>query len=111
MATKTNRIPWEKISRYEANLISKIANRGIALASKVGGPDLDKVEVDMDLTAAHLSCPLQLDELLRAKDSDFGHDFFGIRRHINRRTGELEGCFLPRYAMPQNHGYGAGECA
>ena len=41
---------------------------------------------------------LDLQKLLDAPDGDFGHDVFGIRRHINRQTGELENCFLPRCA-------------
>lgn len=53
----------------------------------------------MDLTACHCNgCELDLDRLLLAPDPDFGHDVCGIRRHIDRRTGKLGGCFLPRCA-------------
>ncbi len=53
----------------------------------------------MDITAAHRNgCPLKLDELLKAEDFDFAHDVFGIRRYINRKTGKLENCFLPRFS-------------
>ena len=32
------------------------------------------------------------------KEIAFLHDVCGIATHINRNTGELEGCFSPRYA-------------
>lgn len=55
----------------------------------------------MDIEACHCNgMPLQLDKLLAADDFNFAHDVFGIRAHINRSTGSLEGCFVPRYAKP-----------
>lgn len=48
---------------------------------------------------ASSGCELDLQKLLDAPDGDFGHDVFGIRRHINRQTGELGDCFLPRCAV------------
>ena len=60
---------------------------------------LEKLHLEMDLTACHANgCPLRLDALLGAPDLDFTHDVWGIRRHINRRTGQLENHFLPRFA-------------
>jgi predicted transcriptional regulator len=54
----------------------------------------------MDVIEVHLnSCPLQLAALLQAPNFDFVHDVTGIRRHLNRQTGELQDCFLPRYAQ------------
>lgn len=59
-------------------------------------------QVIMDLEACHCNgCPLDLDGLLAANQGDFGHDVLGIRRHLNRRTGLLQDCFLPRYAASQ----------
>lgn len=56
-------------------------------------------ELLMDITACHVNaCPLNLGELYAAKDSDFYHDLIGIVSHINRTTGKLEDCFVPRYA-------------
>ena len=94
-------IDWSKIGREEMDIISKIADRGIAISQKMGGMDLNKTDVTMDISAAHIDCPLNLDEFLNAKDGDFGHDFYGIRRYINRHTGQLGGCFLPRCAAAQ----------
>lgn len=62
---------------------------------------VDEIGLEMDLAACHLNgVPLDLDGLLGASDSDFGHDVFGIQRYIDRKTGELMDCFLPRYALP-----------
>jgi hypothetical protein len=57
-------------------------------------------ELSMDITATHLNgTPLKLQELLEADDFNFFHDVNGIRNHIDRQTGELRGCFLPRFAQ------------
>jgi hypothetical protein len=52
----------------------------------------------MDLSAAQNSAPMRLQDLLHFADPDFAHDVWGIARHINRETGQLEDCFLPRCA-------------
>lgn len=41
---------------------------------------------------------LDLERLLSFPDSDFAHDVFGIRRHMDRKQwpGKLTGCFEPR---------------
>ena len=59
-----------------------------------------RLEVTMDLTACHLNGRrLDLEGLLTATPSDLIHDVAGIIRHIDRETGKLTGCFLPRYGM------------
>ena len=51
----------------------------------------------MDVLVCHLNgCPLDLDALLNAKKSDFLHDLNGIDKNINRNTGKMENCFLPK---------------
>jgi hypothetical protein len=35
---------------------------------------------------------------MNAKNDDFLHDMMGIKLNINRKTKELEGCFVPRFA-------------
>ncbi len=91
-------IDWMKISREEARQIAAIAQRAIRLAAK-HGVRYEFMDADMDLTACHLNgCALKLDELATAPEFDFAHDVFGIRRHIDRETGKLQDCFVPRYA-------------
>jgi len=59
----------------------------------------DRQSFIMDIEACHLNgTPLDLERLSLAEGFDFAHDVFGIQKHINRRTGELENCFLPRCA-------------
>ena len=89
-----------KATKEEHMLISAIAKRAVEMAAKQGKeyPMMDAV---MDINACHSNgCPLKLAELLEAPPFDFAHDVFGIYRHINRQTGQLEDCFLPRYARP-----------
>ena len=94
--------------KHDYELASQIAKRALALAEEVEGPmnlrkasDFQRTTM-MDIVAVHVNgCPLQLEELLRAPRFDFAHDVFGIRRHINRQTGQLQDCFLPCYAVAQ----------
>lgn len=90
-------INW-KINDADSELIDKIATRAQIVAEKAGwiSDIMDRV---MDVTACHLNgCPLRLADLLAADEFNFSHDVFGIARHIDRRTGELKDCFLPRFA-------------
>lgn len=57
----------------------------------------------MDLTAVHANgCPLRLAKLCEADDFNFLHDMYGIARHLDRDTGKLGGCFVPRFAKPRS---------
>ena len=89
--------PSFNATREETILISKIAARAVTLA-KSHGVRYSHLSAMMDITAAHNVIPLDLAGLLASPDGDFGHDVFGVRRHLDRATGELGGCFLPRYA-------------
>lgn len=86
-------ISW-KTTKAEFALIVQIADRSIEL-----GVHSDRQSAIMDVTATHANgCPLRLAELLDAPKFDFAHDLAGIRRHLNRETGELMDCFVPRTA-------------
>jgi hypothetical protein len=89
-------LDW-KTSKEDTLVITKIARRAI----DDGVTDDDMLTVSMDLTAVHLSVGLELANLLAAPADEFRHDIEGIQENINRRTGELAGCFVPRYATPQ----------
>lgn len=87
-----------KTTKEELDIIGKIANRATALADRLGFY-YDPLEVQMDLAAAHSNGnPLDFEGLMAAGDGDFAHDVFGIRRHIDRDTGRLMDCFVPRYS-------------
>jgi hypothetical protein len=57
-----------------------------------------RLDCMMDVETVHDSIGLDLEALLTADDGNFGHDIGGIRRHLNRITGELEDCFVPRFS-------------
>ena len=44
------------------------------------------------------------EKLYRFPDPSFGHDMAGIGRHMDRSTGRVGGCFLPRCAISQHEG-------
>lgn len=79
-------------------LITQIAARASACAKAIGF-DYPVSEATMDIEAAHCNgCPLDLNLFSLLSEQDFNHDTFGIRKHINRSTGVLEDCFVPRCA-------------
>jgi hypothetical protein len=90
-------IDWGKITREEAQLIMKIVQRYRKVSTRL----FDVMSLDMDISACHISNPLRLKELLEADDFNFVHDVVGISNNINRTTGKLENCFLPRFTKRQ----------
>lgn len=95
---KTISFEASKQDRAIIHLIAQRANR-TAIAYDI---DYCVGDAMMDITACHANgMPLRLKELSSADDFNFCHDVFGIRRHIDRETGELNDCFVPRYSQPQ----------
>ena len=90
-------IKFAKFTSDEQKIVSQIVDRAISMAV-AEGITIQRSDMEMDIAAAHADCPLALTDLLNAKNGDFGHDVFGIRRYMNRKTGKLENCFLPRAA-------------
>lgn len=90
-------INWD-ISDGDIDLIQKISDRTVKLAN-THGMSYSILDAQMDITAVHLNdVELDLNKLLAFDDGNFGHDVFGIKRHVNRNTGILKDCFLPRSA-------------
>lgn len=88
-------------SRFEHDLVLKIVDRAEQIQEEFAFLNIsqDRMTWYMDIVGCHANgCPLFLADLLEAPDSDFVHDVFGIRRHINRKTGALGDGFWPRYA-------------
>lgn len=88
-----------RVSKADALIIGRIVDRGLVMAEQAGRKDVaaDRMSAHMDITACHANGnPLDLEKLLKADDFNFAHDFFGINRHINRVTGEMMDCFVPR---------------
>lgn len=90
-------INWDA-TKEETEVITKIAQRAVKLAAE-NEIEYDFMCAQMDITAVHLNdCKLKLEELNGADEANFGHDIFGIRKYIDRSTGKLTNCFLPRYS-------------
>ncbi|KVW63476.1 hypothetical protein [Burkholderia ubonensis] len=96
-----NNVSFE-VSREVGAAINLASARYQALLASKGLPAVDALELDMDLTACHANgCPMDWESLNAADDFTLAHDVGGIQRHINRRTGKLEHCFLPRCAVKE----------
>lgn len=92
----TNQVRFD-VSPEDSALIERITGRAVRLFAR-HGHEIDGLSLMMDVTATHANgCPLKLAELADADDSNFAHDIGGIRRHLDRETGHLGGCFLPRF--------------
>lgn len=92
-------IDWSKGTKEDFELASKIAKRAVLELD----PDVDVQSIIMDVVAAHThGCKLKLRTLLDFALGDFVHDICGINRHLDRNTGELQDCFLPRCAAQCN---------
>jgi hypothetical protein len=82
--------------------IELVAERYQTMLKRFGMPSVDQMSLIMDLTATHANgCPIDWDRLNKADDFTLAHDVGGIQRHINRQSGQLEDCFLPRCAVPK----------
>ena len=83
------------ISSIDRQLISNIVERAMELSGLKTG----KINIIMNLIVVHANgCPLDLEQLLQAKDGDLLHDVSGIGFHLNHNTGQLNDFFLPRFA-------------
>lgn len=90
-------LDWSSTSDEDFALCLRIAGRAEPGLEEM---QTDKQSIMMDIQAAHMTCPLRLHSLLEADEFNFWHDVAGIHRHLNRKTGELEDCFLPRFTQP-----------
>jgi hypothetical protein len=86
-------IDWSKGTKEEFVLIGNIAKKSCRIM-----PTLDRMTVEMDLYAVNQTIGLDLMALQEFDLSNLMHDIVGIANNINRVTGNLENCFLPRCA-------------
>jgi len=85
----------------DRHLIEKIADRAVERIATLNVGLYRHNYCVYELTITHLNgCPLNLQKLLKAPNFDFLHDILGIRKNIDKRTGKLRNCFLPRSAKP-----------
>lgn len=68
----------------------------------LAGGAIDSLSLEMDLSATHANgCPIDFGKLLAFDDFNFIHDVSGIMNKIDRTSGKLTDCFLPRSARNQ----------
>jgi hypothetical protein len=85
-----------KVTKSERSKIVAIARRAVSMA-EAAGFSYPMLDAEMDITATHANgCHLDLDRLAAADNFNFAHDIYGIRRHLDRETGKLTNCFVPR---------------
>ena len=93
-------INW-RLNDTDKQKVAQIAKRARDLF-RGQAMDADLQSIKMDLAACHNhGCPLDFDKLLGFDNFNLMHDINGINRHLDHETGELDGRFLPRAAMPQ----------
>jgi hypothetical protein len=80
----------------EYELTGKIVRRAVRMAKSLG-TRIDGLSLFMDIENVCKEINLDLYKLFCADDANFGHDVFGIRANMNRKTGKLENCFTPRH--------------
>lgn len=88
--------------KQEMDLILAIVKRAQEMGITLG----DQCTQVMDMHFTHQQFNLRLEEMLAAPEFDFIHDFCGIQRHIDRKTGAMGGLFIPRYAGHVQKGEG-----
>jgi len=89
------------VSAQKTEILSRIASRVLGHAREQRLTIyLEAIYVmrDLGLVINHSGHILDLDRLLKFSDLDFEHDIRGIHNNLNRNTGKLENCFLPRCA-------------
>ena len=84
-------IKW-KATKEEHSTMGKICDRLRPIYGR-----FNRVDLLMDLEATHSNgCPLDFERLLAFDKFSFLHDIIGIINNLNRTTGKLGNCFLPR---------------
>ena len=88
-----------KATPNEHILVIKIVNRAFELMKDLNLHS-NKLDLQMDIFATHANgCPLDLQKFLDADNFNFAHDICGIFNCLDRKTGKLKNCFLPRCSM------------
>lgn len=94
-----SKVYWD-ISKKELLLVRRIAKRMAKKAKEIGIKNFDRTSCEMDIVACHANGnPLDLEKLLNADYFNLFHDVNGIRNHIDRKTGKLKDCFVPRCSV------------
>lgn len=62
----------------------------------------DAMDRMMDIIATNANgCPIDMERMVDFDAFNFRHDFLGIVAHMDRKTGKLTDCFVPRCARQE----------
>jgi hypothetical protein len=89
------------VTKAEFRIIHEIATRAMRelVAARKNDP-FKLMDIQMDITAVHANGnALQLTALRDADAFNFAHDVLGIRRKLDRETGQLTDNFSPRFSV------------
>ena len=86
------------MASIDLTLVNEIANRAQEIGDRAGVVTF-RTDMVLDIVATHRICPLDLKAMAEGDDLNLAHDVFGILRHFNRKTKQLDGAFTPRYAL------------
>ena len=87
------------VSKSDQRLIQKIAYRAVDMFHAVD-LQVTPAQMMMDVTAVHANGNrLKLEDLLESDQANFAHDIGGIYRNLDRETGKLQNCFVPRFSV------------
>lgn len=89
------RVRFAAFDSFEAECVKTICDRAIVAFS---GRRM-RMDIEMDLAAVHKRYPLDLARMAKADDANLMHDIAGIARYLDRDTGELRDCFVPRFRL------------
>lgn len=88
----------KKVTKRDAKLIDKVVDR-VQRDVRMNALRRQTFDWHMDVLAVHATVGLDLQRLLDADDFNFRHDILGIYTELDRSTGKLGDCFLPRFAL------------
>lgn len=92
-------INWE-VSEKDGKLIDRILDRAISNGHLQRSSRLSS---EMDIIACHMNgTPLLLEAWLEGPTQDFTHDLYGIKLHMDRKTGKLAPNFEPRFSATKS---------
>ena len=89
-------IVFAKFTEAEQKAVHLILERA---EDRLPAPVFDRMTFCMDIAALHAHTPLDLEGWSKAEALDFIHDAAGIIRHMDRDTGKLIHCFVPRFTL------------
>lgn len=89
---------------FEATRLERFWCRKVVDRAEVEGllNGRSRFEVEMDLIATHVNgCPMDFYRMMTGDLPGFAHDIHGIAHHLDRSTGKLMDCFVPRFARAE----------